>query len=73
MWKSNMDTTFENINNYSRKGSTPSNKIGGWFSPHELFRKTKKTESTIVGLQESSKQNDRDFQTFSLIRRLYAT
>ena len=68
-----MDITFEKINNYSGKGSTPSNKIGGWFSPHELFRKAKKTGSTIVGLQESSRQNDIDFQIFSLKRRLYAT
>ena len=68
-----MDVTFEKMNNYSGKGSTPSHKIGGWFSPHELFRKAKKTESTIVGLQESSRQNDIDFQIFSLKKRLYAT
>ena len=68
-----MDTTFEKIYNYSGKCATQSNKIGGWFSSHELLRKAKKTEYTIVGLQESSRQYDRDFQTFPLRRQLYAT
>ena len=42
----------------------PSHKIGGWFSSHELLRKEKKTESTIVGLQETSKRYDRNFKHF---------
>ena len=68
-----MDTTFEKIFNYSGKCATPSNKIGGSFSSHELLRKAKKTESTIVDLQESSRRYNRDFQTFPLLRQLYAT
>ena len=47
--------------------------IGGWFSSHELLRKAKKTESTIVGLQESSRRYDKEIQTFPLLRQLYAT
>ena len=47
--------------------------IGRWFSSHELLRKAKKTESTIVGLQESSTRYDRDFQTFPFLRQLYTT
>ena len=66
-----MDATFEKIYNYSGKCATSSNKIGGWFSSHELLRKAKKTESTIVGLQESSRRYDRDFQTLPLLRQLY--
>ena len=50
-----MDTTFENINNYSGKGAAPSSKTGGSFSPYELLRKAKKTESAMAGLQESSR------------------
>ena len=42
--------------NYSGKCATPSHKIGEWFSAHELLRKAKKTESTIVGLQEGSRR-----------------
>ena len=68
-----MDTTFEKTYNYSGKCATPNNKIGGWFSSHERLRKAKKTESTIAGLQESSRQYDRGFQTFPLLRQLYAT
>ena len=68
-----MDTTFEKIYNYSGKCATPSHKTGGWFSLHELHRKAKKTESTIVGLQESLTRYDRDFPTFLLLRQLYAT
>ena len=68
-----MDTTLEKIYNNSGKCATPSHKIGGWFSSHELLRNAKKTESTIVGLQQSSKRYDRDFQTFPLLRQLYAT
>ena len=59
-----MDTTFENINNYSGKGAAPSSKTGGSFSPYELLRKAKKTESAMVGLQESSRRYDREFRTF---------
>ena len=73
IWTSNMDTTFEKIYNYFGKCKTPSNKIGGWFSSHELLRKAKKTESNIAVLQESSRRHDRDFQTFPLLRQLYAT
>ena len=58
-----MNTTFEKIYNYSGKCATQNNKIGEWFSSHELPRTSKKTESTIVGLQETSRQYDRDFQT----------
>ena len=65
-----MDTTFEKIYNYSGKYAMPSHKIGGWFPSHELLRKAKKTESTIVSLQESSRRYDRDFQTFPLLRQL---
>ena len=54
-------TILENVH-------TLSNKIGGWFSSHELLRKAKKTESIIVGLQESSRRYDRDFQTFPLLQ-----
>ena len=68
-----MGTTFEKIYNYSGKYVTPSLKIGGLFSSHELLRKAKKTESTIVDLQESSRRYNRDFQTFPLLRQLYAT
>ena len=68
-----MDTTFEKIYNYPGKCVTPSHTIGRWFSSHELHRKAKKTESTIVGLQESSRRYDRDFQAFPLLRQLYAT
>ena len=56
-----MDTTSEKIYNYSGKYATPSYKIGGWFLSNELLRKAKKTESTIVGLQVSSRRYDRDF------------
>ena len=68
-----MDTTFEKIYNYSGKCATPSYKIDGWFSSHELLRKAEKTESTIIALQESFRRYDRDFQTFQLLRQLYAT
>ena len=68
-----MGTTFEKIYNYSGKYVTLSHKIGGLFSSHELLRKAKKTESTIVDLQESSRRYNRDFQTFPLLRQLYAT
>ena len=68
-----MDTTFEKIYNYSGKCATRTQKTGGWFSLHELHRKAKKTESTIVGLQESLTRYDRDFPTFLLLRQLYAT
>ena len=67
-----MDTTFEKIYNYSGKCATPSNKIFVWFSSHEQLRKAKKTRSTIVGLQESLRRYDRDFQTFPLLRKLHA-
>lgn len=50
------DTTLEKIYNYSRKCATPSRKIRGWFPSIELFKKVKNTESTIVGLQERSRQ-----------------
>ena len=56
IWTSNMDNKFERIYNYPEKCVTPSHKIGGWFSSHELLRKAKQTESTTVGLQESSKR-----------------
>ena len=56
-----------------KKCASPSNKIGGWFLSHELLRKAKKTESTIVSLQESSTRYDRDFQTFPLLRQLCST
>ena len=36
------------IYNYSGKCATLKRKIGGWFLSHELLRKLKKTESTIV-------------------------
>ena len=68
-----MDTTFEKIFNYSGKCATPSNKIDGSFSSHELLRNAKKTESTIVGLQDSSRRYDKDFQRFPILRQLYAT
>ena len=68
-----MDTTFEKIPNHSGKCATPSNKMGGWCSSHELVREAEKTGSTIVGLQESSRRYDRDFQTFPLLQQLYAT
>ena len=68
-----MDTTFEKIYNDSRKCATPSHKLGESFSSHKLLRKAKKTVSTIVGLPESSRRYDRDFQTFPLVRQLYAT
>ena len=56
-----MKTTFEKIDNFSGKCATSSLKIGGWFSSHELLRKAKKTESTVVDLQKSSRRYDRDF------------
>ena len=68
-----MDTTFEKIYKYFGKHATPSNKISEWFSLHELLRKAKEVESTIVGLQESSRQYDRDFQIFMLLQQLYTT
>ena len=36
-------------------------------------QKAEKTESTIIALQESFRRYDRDFQTFQLLRQLYAT
>ena len=60
-----MNTTFEKIYNYCGKCATQNNKIGGWYSSHELLRTSKKIESTSVGLQETSRQYDRDFQTFT--------
>ena len=57
----------------SGKCESLSNKIGGSFSSHELLIKAKKAESTIVGLQESSRRCDRDFQTFPLLQELYIT
>ena len=63
-----MENTFKKIYDYSGKCVTPRNKNSGWFSSHELLTKVKKTESTIVSLQESPKQYDRDFQTFPLLR-----
>ena len=63
------DTTLEIIYNYSGKCAMPSRKIGGWFSSIELFKKVKNTESTIVGLRESSRRYDRDFKTFLTIAR----
>ena len=67
-----MGSTFEKIYNYSGKYVTPSHKVSGWFSSHELLRKAEKTESTIVDLQESSRRYNRDFQTFPLLRQLNA-
>ena len=55
---------LKKIYNYFGNCAMPSHKIGGWFSSHELLRKAKKSESTIVGLQESSRRYDRDFQHF---------
>ena len=55
---------LKKIYNYFGNCATPSHKFGGWFSSHELLRKAKKSESTIVGLQESSRRYDRDFQHF---------
>ena len=60
-----MGTTFEKIYNYSGKCAAPSNKIGGWFSSHELLRKAKKTESTLFGLQESSRRCDGEISNIS--------
>ena len=68
-----MDITFEKMYNYSGKCATQSHKIGGWLSSHGLLRKTKKAKSTIVGLHESSRQYDKDFQTFPLLRQLHTT
>ena len=42
------------------------------FYLHEQLRKPKKPESTIVGFQKTSKRYDRDFQTFPVLRQLYA-
>ena len=36
----------------------------GWISSLQLFRKTKETESTIAGLQESPNRYDIAYQTF---------
>ena len=70
-----MDATVEKIYNYCEKCAAPIHKIGGWFSSHELLSEVKKTESAIVGLQESSRQYDRDFQECivmaAMIRRLF--
>ena len=65
IWTTSMGTTFEKIYNYSGKCAAPSNKIGGWFSSHELLRKTKKTESTLFGLQESSRRCDGEISNIS--------
>ena len=69
IWTSNVYTTSEKIYNYSGKCATLIHKIGEWFLSHELLRKTKKIESTIVGLQESSRRYDRDFEIFPLLRQ----
>ena len=45
--------------------------VDGFYS-HEQLRKPKKPESTIVGFQKTSKRYDRDFQTFPVLRQLYA-
>ena len=64
---------LKKIYNYSGKCAKPNHKIDGLLSSHELPRKAKKTESTIVGLRESSRQFERDYQAFLLLRQLYAT
>ena len=68
-----MDATSEKTSNYSVKCATSSHIFGRSFSSHELLRKAKETESSIVGLQERLRRYDRDFQLFSLLRQLYAT
>ena len=51
IWTPNLKKIF----NYSGKCTKPSHKFRGCFLSHELLRKAKKTESTIFGLQESSR------------------
>ena len=73
IWTTSMDTTFEKIYNYSGKCAAPSNKIGGWFSSHELLRKAKKLNLPSLVYRRARGDVMEIFQTFPLLRQLYAT
>ena len=68
-----MDTTFEkyitSLENVQRRAARL---VAGFYRKNKTKR-LRKIESTIVGLQESWRRYDRDFQTFPLLRKLYST
>ena len=68
-----MDTTFEkyitSLENVQRRAA----RLVAGFYRMSYSKRLRKIESTIVGLQESWRRYDRDFQTFPLLRKLYST